>query len=717
MRSSRQSKSQDSLKASIKKTVRFRTTQDVEQPYSTLENIDTTTTASSEENPVVFRNRQSTSQYREEERMSWRDDSPPRFVPGSTPCRTPFEVFKHIDRVDASEHGENDTKLIKIMLISPTILQSINVETVCCESTFTFKQLVRQQLSLYFKDEPQCKYIVSVLVGNTILADFNQQLGHTAAIENDAIVYILFLPLDEAQFSYIPETVLKPYFNDLTQYDQQTINFFVHYRRPIDEKHESMWEETTEYWERIPVSYRLEKILRAINSKTNRKCYLYLNGNKIALQNKKSKSSQTINDEFKNLEGKDPLMFDIIHDGEVPNIYATIPCTHDSRYDYTAFLQLTRIQLEIILWATNLDHTFAQFLHFCNNDKSGELTTRESRNAILTILRLIRDEDIQPITHDSVFDIKIDWDDLEPTRCAHYLLPIPENAVSIDIYAFRGLLVDALVHYIKITKLKFIRRHNEINLTLPMGTIWNQSVEPFLEKVKLVVHEKLMTLNKEKKEMSTHILQFTRTYAKEMLLPPATVYKMAYKHLKKKRSRFLSTLISILISFLITIWIVITIANMVFFYYHSKQLKDNEENRITSTEIYFSLALLIYMVLLDYVARMLQSLANERRKNHSLGNSHRAAVYDLVRYQARPTIVKSCLIERKRTNFSLNLEEDLDEENILTSFSTFFRKLLDRQHRIVGIVIVILVALHVCSPIIAREIVKKKNSEKTSPYP
>ena len=211
-----------------------------------------------------------------------------------------------------------------------------------------------------------------------------------------------------------------------------------------------------------------------------------------------------------------------------------------------------------------------------------------------------------------------------------------------------------------------------------------------------------MASNREKKKTSTRILQFTRTYAKEMLLLPATVYKMAYKHLKKKRSQFLSILISILISFLITIWIVITIANMVFFYYHSKQLTDNEENRITSTEIYFSLALLIYMILLDYVSRLLQLLANERRKNHSVENSYRAAVYDLVRYQARPTIVNSCAIEKKTTNFSLNLEEDLEEENILTSFSTFFRKLLDRQHRILGIVILILVALHVCSPIIAR---------------
>ncbi|CAF1448426.1 unnamed protein product [Adineta steineri] len=708
MRTSRQLKNQESLESSDTKTPQFQTTEDVKQP----------------------KNEQSSSQC-ERIRRSWTDDSPTTFVPGSTPCRTPFELFENINRIDNIAKEENETISIKIMLISPTILQSIKVETISCQTTFTFQQLVRQQLSAYVKDELQYKYIVSVLVDNIILTDFTQKLGNTKAIEDDVIVYILFMALDETQCSNIPKMILKPYFNDLTRHDHQSINFFVHYQRPITKKinkkneiTETLWEEATEYWKQIPISYRLEKIPQVINTKTNNKCDLYFNGNQVVLQNKKNKLSQTINEEFNNLEGNDPYIFDVIRDGETQNIHATIPCTHDSRYDYTAFLQLIRLRLETIIWATNWENIFVQFLHFCDNDRSGDLTTRESRIAILTILRLIRDEDVQQTIHDTVFDIRIDWDDHEPTKCAHYLLPIPENAVSVDIHVFRALLVDALVYYMKITMLKFIRRHEEINMTLPMGNIWIESVEPCLEKIKLIINDKLMlsNLKTKKTSTSTHILQFTRNFLKEILILPVTVYKMTYKYLQKKRNHFQSILISIFMSFSITLWTLITIMNIIFFYYHSKQLKDNEENKITSIEIYFSLALLIYIILLDYIARMFQSLANERRKNLSVENSYRAAVYDLVRYQAQPTIVNSLPIENDDTDFTINLDENSDEEDFLASIASFSRNLisrllLDRQHRILGIIIIILVSIHVCSPIIAREIVKKKNINKTSPYP
>ncbi|CAF1160426.1 unnamed protein product [Adineta steineri] len=691
MRTSRQLKNQESTESSATKTPQFQTTEDVKQP-----------------------------------------NSPSTFASGSTPCRTPYELFENIDRIDNIEKEENETISIKIMLISPVILQSIKVETISCQTTITFQQLVRQQLSAYIKDESQYKYIVSVLVDNIILTDFTEKLGNTKAIEDDVIVYILFMSLDETQCSNVPEMILKPYFNDLTRHDHQSINFFVHYQRPITKKKnkkneiiETLWEETTEYWKHIPISYGLEKIPQIINRKTNNKCDLYFNGNQVALQNKKNKLSQTINEEFNNFEGNDPYIFDVIRDGETQNIHATIPCTHDSRYGYTAFLQLIRLRLETIIWATNWENSFVQFLHFCDNDKSGELNTRETRIAILTILRLIRDEDVQQTIHDTVFDIRIDWEDHEPTKCAHYLLPIPENAVPVDIHVFRALLVDALVYYMKITMFKFIRKHNEINMTIPMGNIWIESVEPFLEKIKSIINDKLMLSNSKikKTSTSTHILQFTQNYLKEILILPVSVYRMAYKYLQKKRNHYQTVLISIFMSFLITLWTLITIMNIIFYYYHVKQLKDNEENQITTIEIYFSLALLIYIILLDYIARMFQSLANERRKNLSVENSYRAAVYDLIRYQAQPTIINSSPVENNNnSNFSINLDENSDEENLLTSISSFSRNLiskilLDRQHRILGIIIIILVSIHVCSPILAREIVKKNTINKTSPYP
>ncbi|UJR38737.1 hypothetical protein I4U23_031402 [Adineta vaga] len=670
-----------------------------------------------------------TSQYYGTGRKRWRDDSPSTVVPGSTPSRTPFELFKKIDQIDRSEKEKDDMISMQIMVISPIILQSIKVKTISCQATLTFQQLVRQQLYPDIEDEMQCDYIVTILVGNTIVTDFDQQLGNTAAIEDDIVVYILFMPLYEIQCTNIPKIVLKPYFNSLTRYGRQAINFFVHYQCPINsssnrnERIETVWEETTRYWEQIPFSYRLEKIPKRINRKTNNKCYLYHNGNRISLQNKKNKLPQTINEEFNKFGGCDLLLFDVVRDGEIQDIHATTACTHDSRYDYTAFLQLIRLRLETIIWAASSEKIFSRFIDFCDKDKLGELNTRESRTAILTIIRLLRDEDIQQITHDTVFDIRTDWDDHEPTKCAQYLLPIPENAVSVDIHVFRAMLVDALVHYIKITTLKFIRRHDETNMTLPMGNIWLECVEPFLAKIKTTITDKLVELNRKMKILSTseHIVKFTKNYMIEMLILPVTVYKMVYGYLRKKRNQSQSIAISVLISFLMTVWILITLMNVVLYYHHSKQLKDNEGNEVMTIEVYFPLMLLIYTILLDYVARMFQSVANTRKKLLSVGNSYRAAVYDLIRYQARPIIINRLPNEDENVTFTVNLDPNLERENISISKSTRFRKLfrieVDRRNIIVGLIIFLLASIHACTPLIAREIVKKKDIDKRNPYP
>jgi len=244
--------------------------------------------------------------------------SPSAIVPGSTPTRTPFALFKKTDEIDDSDKNDNDTISIRIILISPISFQSIEMKTISCQATLTFRELIKQQLFLNIKDEMQYEYIVSILVGNTILTDFNQHLHDTAAIDDDTIVYIVFISLCERQCTNIPKMVLKPYFNSSTRHGHEVINFFVHYQRPIttndnsNERIKENWEETTRYWKQVPFSYKLEKIPKRLSTKTNNKCYLYHNGNKVSLQNKKNKLCQTIGEEFNKLGECDPLIFDVV---------------------------------------------------------------------------------------------------------------------------------------------------------------------------------------------------------------------------------------------------------------------------------------------------------------------------------------------------------------------------------------------------------------------
>ncbi len=78
--------------------------------------------------------------------------------------------------------------------------------------------------------------------------------------------------------------------------------------------------------------------------------------------------------------------------------------------------------------------------------------------------------------------------------------------------------------------LKFIRRRDEINMTLPMANIWLECVDPCLKKIKTTIGDKLVMLNREMNISSTptQILSFTKNYSKEALILPVTVYKMAY---------------------------------------------------------------------------------------------------------------------------------------------------------------------------------------------
>ena len=219
-------------------------------------------------------------------RLSSMFSSPPTFISGSTPTRTPFQLFNKTTDMNEFWIMKNATITVRIMLLSPLSQQTIEVKTVSVPDTLTFQQLAKQQLFVNTTDDGHYENLVSISVGTKVVFNFDQRIADTAAIQSDMIVYILSIPVREVQCTALPGMILKPYFNRSPRATHQTTNFFVHFQCPRPDRSDrrvSHWEECTHYWQRIPRSYHLEKILRKIGETTNNNCSLYRNGNKILL--------------------------------------------------------------------------------------------------------------------------------------------------------------------------------------------------------------------------------------------------------------------------------------------------------------------------------------------------------------------------------------------------------------------------------------------------